>query len=142
MVRRILAWLLTLHALHVPIPFPDLDGECRGAPIVSLSDLNAWNVLLIGVRPNDDIDRGPIRNRRDPGSDLPSDSPFGDPPVLSTGSFTAARILYSSDVAIARDFRFKDRSSGWTSCGVIQSDPSSAVRSARTTCVCQCSWQV
>lgn len=40
---------------------PDLDGECRGTPIHSLMEGQAWHPILLGVRPNDDVDRGPIR---------------------------------------------------------------------------------
>lgn len=77
-MRAILHWILILHVLHLPVPFPDLDGECRGAPIHSLSEAHAWHVMILGVCPNEDIDRGPIRTHRDGDRDVPVDSPFGD----------------------------------------------------------------
>jgi hypothetical protein len=60
-MRAALSILLVLHLLHLPVPCPDLDGECRGVPIEGLADANAWHIVLLGVRPNDDVDRGPIR---------------------------------------------------------------------------------
>lgn len=59
--RHILILVLVLHTVHAPIPVPDLDGECRGTPIHSLAEGSAWHPVLLGVRPNDDVDRGPIR---------------------------------------------------------------------------------
>jgi len=59
--RRLLIWILVLHTAHAPLPVPDLDGECRGIPITSLTDCHAWHPVLLGIRPNDDVDRGPIR---------------------------------------------------------------------------------
>ena len=80
-VRFILSWILILHVLHLPVPAPDLDGECRGVPILSLSEMHAWHILILGVRPNDDIDQGPIRNDDKGNSGAPADSPFGDPAI-------------------------------------------------------------
>jgi len=77
-VRAGLLFLLVLQMLHLPLPCPDLDGECRGTPILSLADANAWHTLLLGVRPNDDVDRGPFRNDRSEGRKTPSDSPYDD----------------------------------------------------------------
>lgn len=82
--RFILSWILILHVLHLPVPAPDLDGECRGAPILSLSEMHAWHILMLGVRPNDDIDQGPIRNDDSGNSEAPADSPFGDPAINAT----------------------------------------------------------
>lgn len=74
--RSILILTLALHIVHVPILVPDLDGECRGVPIGSLIERQAWHPILLGVRPNDDVDRGPIRTE---GSDRGLDaSPFGE----------------------------------------------------------------
>ncbi len=76
-------WLLILLTIHAPVPCPDLDGECRGTPIESLAEMQAWHVLLLGIRPNDDIDRGPIRPS-DEESPLSSDeTPFGKLVVVS-----------------------------------------------------------
>lgn len=69
-MRLFVIIVLILNAIHCPIPFPDLDGECRGVPIVSLTDANAWHVLMLGVVPNDDIDNGPVRT----GDDRPLDN--------------------------------------------------------------------
>ncbi len=77
-MRRVLSCVLLLHILHVPIPFPDLDGECRGATISSLFEGHAWHVLLIGVRPQDDIDRGPIHTSQDPTKPTRDEPAFGD----------------------------------------------------------------
>ncbi len=73
-----IVFFLLLQAVHVPVPWPDLDGECRGTPITSLADANAWHVLVLGVRPCDDIDRGPFREDEHGKKPVPSDSPFGD----------------------------------------------------------------
>jgi len=60
------------------MPCADLDGECRGTPIVSLMDANAWHVLVLGVQPCTDIDRGPFGSDEQ-GKDRPSqESPYGD----------------------------------------------------------------
>ena len=75
-MRAAVSILLVLHLLHLPVPCPDLDGECRGVPIEGLADANAWHVVLLGVRPNDDVDRGPIRPIDS--DDDPSQSPFCD----------------------------------------------------------------
>jgi hypothetical protein len=77
MVRHVVILLLSLHLAHVPVPVPDLDGEWQGAAIGGLTDTNAWGFVLLGVRPNDDVDHGPIRQDR-PGDRTDSDgSPFG-----------------------------------------------------------------
>ena len=76
-------WLLMLLTIHAPVPCPDLDGECRGAPIESLAEMQAWHVLLLGVRPNDDIDRGPIRPSDEESPLSPDETPFGKLVVVS-----------------------------------------------------------
>ena len=74
--RQLLILVLVLHTVHAPIPLPDLDGECRGTPIHSLIEGHAWHPILLGVRPNDDVDRGPIRTDRSGNTfDL---APFGE----------------------------------------------------------------
>ncbi len=82
-------WLLILLAIHAPIPFPDLDGECRGSPISSLAEMQAWHVLMLGVRPNDDIDRGPIR-QDDQSPCTPDETPLGKLAVVSVAVSNSA----------------------------------------------------
>lgn len=77
-----IVWVLLLITAHVPVPFPDLDGENRGAPIESLTELQAWHPLFLGIRPNDDIDRGPFRSREDNQPESERESPFGSPAVV------------------------------------------------------------
>ena len=89
-LRASLLYLLVLQMLHLPLPCPDLDGECRGTPILSLADTNAWHPLLLGVRPNDDIDRGPFGNKGSQGAKKPSDSPYGDLAVTATASSSSS----------------------------------------------------
>lgn len=85
-MHAILHWILILHVLHLPVPFPDLDGECRGAPIHSLAEAHAWHVMILGVSPNEDIDQGPIRTSDDGFPEAPLDSLFGDPAINATSS--------------------------------------------------------
>lgn len=85
-MRSIFSWILVLHLLHLPIPAPDLDGECRGTPIHSLCELHAWHTFILGVRPNDDIDQGPIRTDDERNSGVPGGSPFGDPAINASSS--------------------------------------------------------
>ncbi|AMV16474.1 hypothetical protein [Planctomyces sp. SH-PL14] len=59
-MRTILVVLMLCHAIHLPVPCPDLDGECRGVPIRSLTEQNAWHFFFLGIRPAADIDRGPF----------------------------------------------------------------------------------
>ena len=80
-VRGLLVCLLVLNTLHFPVLCLDLDGECRGTPINSVSEAHAWHVLLLGVRPNNDIDRGPIRTNEEGSPENPADAPFGDLPA-------------------------------------------------------------
>lgn len=89
-MRQVLSWILLLHMLHLPVPCPDLDGECRGVPIHSLSEAHAWHVMMLGVLPNDDIDRGPIRTDEKGQPTSSSDFPFGDLaiPTVSSGSIS------------------------------------------------------
>jgi hypothetical protein len=77
-VRFVLVWVLILHTLHAPIPCPDLDGECRGMPIESLSESHAWHFLLLGVQSPKDIDRGPFAPARDASEKRTIFSPYGD----------------------------------------------------------------
>ncbi len=91
-MRAVLIWIVVLHTLHLPLPCPDLDGECRGTLISSLTQLHAWHVLILGVRPNDDIDRGPFRTNHRSDDTAPTGSRFGDP-VISSGSGTSLTLV-------------------------------------------------
>lgn len=82
-MKHIICWILILHTLHAPIPCPDLDGECRGAPVESLTDWDAWHVLLLGVESPRDIDRGPFRPTRETPDEKPQLSPYGDAAICS-----------------------------------------------------------
>lgn len=100
-VRVSLLFLLVLQMLHLPLPCPDLDGECRGTPILSLMDLNAWHVLIAGVMPNADIDRGPFRSEDSQQKRTPSDSPYGDLALTdSAGSGTGLVLSRSFEVTV------------------------------------------
>lgn len=96
LLRACLSALIILQLLHVPLPCPDLDGECRGTPIVSLLDYNAWHHLITGITPNTDIDRGPFNNSHSPERSPLSDSPFGDLAMVSVPTNTVSQ-LQSSD---------------------------------------------
>ena len=91
-MKSCFVWFLVLMTAHVPVPFPDLDGENRGIPIVSLTELQAWHPLLLGIRPNDDIDRGPIRPDDGNGPDSPRESPFGAPAVVGPSGSAAVGV--------------------------------------------------
>lgn len=86
--RVCLSVILILQLLHLPMPCPDLDGECRGAPIASLMDGSAWHCLITGVNPNGDIDLGPILPGDSPERSPLSDSPYGDLTLSSTAGFS------------------------------------------------------
>lgn len=94
-------WLLILLTIHAPVPCPDLDGECRGAPIESLAEMQAWHVLLLGVRPNDDIDRGPIRPSDEGNPTTPDETPFGKLVVVGvsmSSSASAAQLVAAEPI--------------------------------------------
>ena len=93
-------YFLVLQLLHLPLPCPDLDGECRGTPIGNIADANAWHPLLLGVRPNDDIDRGPIRGDCD--QQVPTDSLFGDI-GLSVIAPSVSSMQLLNEFAVARE---------------------------------------
>ncbi len=84
-VYHFLLCVLVAHVLHIPVPFPDLDGGRQGTPTAGISDLDTWQIVLVGVLPNEDIDRGPIRNSNGPIPEKPQGSPFG-PEVIVSGS--------------------------------------------------------
>lgn len=83
-MKSCIEWLLILLTVHAPVPCPDLDGECRGTPIESLAEMQAWHVLMLGIRPNDDIDRGPIRSNDPDEPYTPDETPLGKLAVVST----------------------------------------------------------
>ena len=93
-----LVWLLILLTVHAPVPCPDLDGECRGTPIESLAEMQAWHVLLLGIRPNDDIDRGPIRPSDEESPTTPDETPFGKLVVVSGSVSSSASMAQAVDV--------------------------------------------
>lgn len=86
-MRAIFAIILVLQLLHLPVPCPDLDGECRGTPIESIADGNAWHLLITGVRPNSDIDRGPIHSGSKDFDDPLTQSPFGELTIVGSAHF-------------------------------------------------------
>lgn len=91
------AWLLILLTIHAPVPCPDLDGECRGTPIESLAEMQAWHVLMLGIRPNDDIDRGPIRQDGQTPC-TPDETPLGKLAVVSVAVSHSASAVAVWDV--------------------------------------------
>lgn len=91
-MRSAMRWLLILLTIHAPVPCPDLDGECRGSPIESLAEMQAWHVLMLGIRPNDDIDRGPIRPGDEGSPTTPEETPFGKWAVVSASVSSAASV--------------------------------------------------
>lgn len=92
-----IVWLLILLTVHAPVPCPDLDGECRGAPIESLAEMQAWHVLMLGIRPNEDIDRGPIR-QDDQSPCTPDETPLGKLAVVSVTVSNSASAVALWDV--------------------------------------------
>lgn len=139
-MRLSLRWTLVLHLLHCPIPFPDLDGECRGTPIASLAEFHAWHVMMLGVRPNDDIDRGPIRTTDEPTESAPEQSAFGSPAIVraapappqpsaesSISSPNLAICILRNEVATLRHARC---------------DHKLVLPVSRAARVCFCSWQI
>ena len=96
-MRATVSILLALHLLHLPVLCPDLDGECRGVPIEGLADAKAWHIILLGVRPNDDVDRGPIRPFGHD-SDEPSQSPFGDHAAVTAAHVNGATVAGEMDL--------------------------------------------
>ncbi len=91
-------WLLMLLTIHAPVPCPDLDGECRGTPIESLAEMQAWHVLLLGIRPSDDIDRGPIRPSDEESPLSPDETPFGKLVVVSGSVSSSTSMAQAVDV--------------------------------------------
>lgn len=142
-MRSLWVWISIAHALHLPVPFPDLDGECRGLPIVSLVQGHAWHVLIIGVQPNDDIDRGPLRAPHHPRTDEPIPTPWGDVAVVTHAGLDPAAIVASPTpfldspdghaLTFMRAMPHRRQHPGDGNC---------ASPTARTACVRFCSWQI
>lgn len=140
-MRSALVWVLILHALHLPVPFPDLDGECRGAPILSLCEWHAWHVLMIGIRPSDDIDRGPIHSNGDSRTNAADDTPFGGLAIVAASN-VAAPSVWDALCPTPMD-RCPEISIGdFTDRRLCAGEREPAVPIARAACVCFCSWQV
>lgn len=92
-MKSCVTWLLVLLTIHAPIPCPDLDGECRGAPINSLTEAHAWHVLLMGIQPADDIDRGPIRPSDSEHPVTPDETPLGKLSIVGSAAPSVADLL-------------------------------------------------
>lgn len=92
-MKTCLTWLLVLLTIHAPVPCPDLDGECRGTPINSLTETQAWHVLLLGIRPADDIDRGPIRPSDSEHPVMPDETPFGKLSIIGSAAPSVAGLV-------------------------------------------------
>lgn len=137
-MRSLVGWVLILHALHCPVLFPDLDGECRGTPIQSLTEGHAWHVVLLGIRPNDDIDRGPIRTD-DAGQERPSAT------VFDSYALVAARGFASAEFAIPTIFLDSGIPLHATTLPLREyggSHSSPAIPRARAACISFCTWQI
>lgn len=93
--------LMILQLVHVPILCPDLDGECRGVPIESLAEGHAWHVVLLGVLPNDDVDRGPIRSQNQDSPWRHTESPFGDPAMIAASHTHAGDVTDAVSILLA-----------------------------------------
>jgi hypothetical protein len=135
-VHRFLTWILILHTLHAPVFMPDMDGECRGAPIESLIENQAWHPVLLGVRPNNDIDRGPIRTDDEQESSFDG-SQFGDLAILtrvSANSISSAVLFFVA--ALHEGFRVE----GLRVFSAVPSIPPPVA--GRSVCVCYCIWRI
>ncbi len=96
-MKACVTWLLILLTVHAPLPCPDLDGECRGTPIDSLTEAHAWHVLLLGVQPNDDIDRGPIRPSDSEHPVTPDETPFGKLSIVGSAAPNVGELVALDD---------------------------------------------
>jgi hypothetical protein len=135
-VHRFLTWILILHTLHAPVFMPDMDGECRGAPIESLIENQAWHPVLLGVRPNNDIDRGPIRTDDEQESSFDG-SQFGDLAILtrvSANSISSAVLFFVA--ALHEGFRVE----GLRVFSAVPSIPPPVA--GRSVCVGYCIWRI
>ena len=138
-----IAFVLLLQTLHLPLPCPDLDGECRGKPIVSLLDANAWHILLLGVRPSDDIDRGPFKTD-DPGEDRSaSQSPFGDEGMVrAAGTTDCDQVIRSELLAETRMLLRSILTISYTESHFLNADIHCRLPSARTLRTLTCVWVI
>lgn len=135
-MNRFFTWLLILTTLHVPVYLPDTDGECRGAPIGSLIEAQAWHPVLLGVRPNDDIDRGPIRTDDEQESAFDG-SQFGDVAILR-----GASAMTPCSVALWSVASFDDNLRVEQNCFDALRPKVSLAPVGRSVCICYCLWQV
>lgn len=135
-MHRFLTWVLILHTLHAPVFMPDTDGECRGAPIESLTESQAWHPVLLGVRPNDDLDRGPIRTGDQQDSSFDG-SQFGDLAILGTVSVNSPSSAVWLPVVLSHEvFRVE-------ALRVFPAVPAIASPVAgRAACVSYCLWRI
>lgn len=137
-MRYLIGWVLILHAVHFPIPFPDLDGECRGTPIHSLAEPHAWHVVLLGIRPNDEIDRGPIRTN-EAGQESSTES------VLGGYAFITARVVAPAEfpmLVVSLNMGLQIPAAKLLSCEFGESNSPPASPLARDSCIAFCRWQI
>lgn len=133
---RFVTWILILHTLHAPVFMPDTDGECRGAPIESLIESQAWHPVLLGVRPNDDIDRGPIRTGDEQESSFDG-SQFGDLAILGrVATNSISSVLLFLVASLHEEFRVE----GLRVFSAVPSMPPPVA--GRSVCVCYCIWRI
>ncbi len=141
-MRPVVAWILILHACHFPIPFPDLDGECRGAPIASLGELEAWHVLMIGVRPNNDVDRGPIRTGRESEGADGNLNPLGDPATIAARTQAQQQCSMSLLWSSLLTGRLGEVRAEAVLRPTFDSGGHFAIPDSRCVCISFCTWQV
>ncbi len=140
-MRTILTWILMLHLLHGPIPVPDLDGECRGTPIANLSELHAWHIILLGIRPNADVDRGPFRGDHEHHEDSSAEPIFGKYAIVTASDSALVQVYVESMISTPNlEFRLKqhDVQTSWQA----RLDIEPVLPVSRAACVCLCSWQI
>lgn len=141
-MRSIITWILILHACHFPVLFPDLDGECRGTPTASWGELNAWHVVMIGVRPNDDIDRGPIRTGREPENGDEHLHPLGAPATVTARTQTR-QLCTALNLSPSRSIdRLGELVVQTAERPEFEKRCHCAVPDSRGVCISFCSWQV
>lgn len=140
---KVLSWILVVHALHLPVPFPDLDGECRGTPIRSLSELHAWHILLVGVQPNDDIDHGPFHTEDEGDDSNSSGSLFGETAIVAPSSPAVSGIACTQRAAFGLTLRCGFANVLWPHlCRPVALVSHFHATVARIACISFCVWQV
>jgi hypothetical protein len=83
---------------HIPLPWYDSDGENRGIVTRGVTDPAAWHIILLGVQPETDVDRGPFSSA--PLDQHPEGSKF-DAPYISAGRVVAPRGIDFESVVLA-----------------------------------------